>query len=309
MTPKKVMTTTTEKECKTARQSESVIKHSSLRVGDKVQQECWAVFSGTFMTENGPAYLQPGQFIPIWRRSKNNWQAKPPFTLSVISAFVMGGRYMIRGGDNKLGSHPKITDWDDGLPVTGQAAELRFPGGIRRIHPGNQPTLIANGSNFESRNMTARAFHDNFGSAPLYEGCPIEIACRADKADEQLPYTAHVMYDILRSEATAGYALPFPIISSNEEEVVLKDYSEGWTTAMNQFCQLYDIQEIGVLYKMSPGSDDIIEDISTDRPKEVYRNALVKGDLGFSTLDPGLYERMLPFSTGEKLDVEFLPRI
>ena len=301
--------TTVEKACETTCQSESVNKHNSLRVGEKAQQECWAVFSGTFMTSDGPAYLQPGQFIPIWRRSKsNNWQAKTPFTLTVISAFVMDGRYMIRGGDNKLGSHPKITDWDEGLPITGQAAELRFPGGIRRIHPSNQPTLIANGQNFECRNMTAKAFHDNFGSAPLYEGCPIEIVCRTDSAHHKLSCQAHVMYDILRSEATAGYELPFPIITSNEEEIVLKNYDGGWTEAMNQFCELYGIQEIGVLYKMSPGSDDIIEDISTDRPKEVYRNALVKGDLGFSTLDPGLYERMLPFSTG-KLDVEFLPRI
>lgn len=299
----------TAEACKTTCQSESVIKHGSLRVGEKAQQECWANFSGTFMTSEGPAYLQPGQFIPIWRRSKNNnWQAKTPFTLSVISAFVMDGRYMIRGGDNKLGSHPKITDWDEGLPITGQAAELRFPGGIRRINPSNQPTLITNGQNFENRNMTARAFHDNFGSAPLYEGWPIEIVCRADLAHHAIPYPAHVMYDILRSEATAGYELPFPIITSNEEEIVLKNYSDNWTEALNQFCELYGIQEIGVLYKISPGTDTIIEDISTVRPKEVYRNALVKGDLGFSTLDPHLYERMLPFSTG-KLDVEFLPRI
>lgn len=260
------------------------------------------------MTKDGPAYLQPGQFLQIWQNKNNNWQAKTPFTLSVISAFVMGERYMIRGGDTSLGSHPKISDWNEGLPLKGQAAELRFPGGIRRINPSNQPALIANGSNFESRNMTARAFHDSFGSAPLYEGCPIEIVCRTDKADEQLPYPAHVMYDIHRNEATAGYELPFPIITSNEEEIVLKDYPENWERALHQFCELHGITEIGVLYKMSPGSDEICEGISNERPKEVYRNALVKGDLGFSTLDPSLYERMLPFSTG-KLDVEFLPRI
>lgn len=304
------MTTTSAKMVQeTAPKSESVIKHSSLRVGEVVQRECWAVFSGRFMTSDGPAYLQPGHFIPIWRRNKNkNWQAMTPFTLSVISAFVMGGRYMVLGGGTNLGSHPKITEWDEGSPMLGQAAELRYPGGIRRILQSDQPTLIANGQSFKSRNTTARAFHDNFGSAPLYEGCPIEIVCRTDATQQKVPYPVHVMYDVLRSEATAGYALPFPIITSNEEEVVLAKYPGNWSEAMNQFCELYGIQEIGVLYKMSPGTDDIIEDISTVRPKEVYRNVIVKGDLGLSTLDPNLYERMLPFSTGT-LDVEFLPGI
>lgn len=299
-------TTTTKKTYETiCRNNASVLDHAALKSGEKAQQECWAVFSGMFRTRNGPAYLQPGQFLPIWEHNKGGWQARTPFTLSVASSFVLDGRYMIRGGDTKLGSHPKIVDWDNGSPVTGQAGELRFPGGIRRIQPGNQPTLVANGTNFEKRSLTARAFHDNFGSASLYEGCPIEIVCRADAAADGLPVKAMVMQDVIRNEAIPGYLLPLPIIASNEEEVVLKDYPEEWSNAMTQLLDLYGITEIGVLYKTPPGSDEICEDISRDRPNEVYRNVLAKGDLGFSTLDPGLYERMLPFSTG-KLDVEFL---
>jgi hypothetical protein len=108
---------------------------------------------------------------------------------------------------------------------------------------------------------------------------------------------------MVRGEATSGYELPIPMISSNEEEVVLKDYPQNWTSALLNMLDYLGVTEVGVMYKAQ--GDDLIEDISSDRPQEVYRNALVKGDLGFSTLDPDLYERMLPLATG-RFDAELM---
>jgi hypothetical protein len=300
--------TTTQKAPNTAqrtKQIETVLNHSPLNAGDKVQQECWANFGVSFLTTAGRAYLQAGQFLPIWKCSAGRWQCKTPAVyLSIVSAFVLNGRYMIRGGDNKMGSHPEIQDWEEGSPVKGQASELRFPGGVRRIMPSNVPMLAANAGNYEARPITARAFHDNFSNAQLFAGSPIELVCRSDKATKELPQPwAHSMIDMVRGEATCGYVLPIPIISSNEEEVVLKDYSQNWTNGLREMLSYLGVTEVGIMYKAQ--GDDLVEDISSDRPQEIYRNALVKGDLGFSTLDPDLYERMLPFATG-RFDAELM---
>jgi hypothetical protein len=220
----------------------------------------------------------------------------------------MDGRYMIRGGDGKLSSHPEIQDWEDAVsPVAGQASELRFPGGVRRLTPGNMPMLASNAGNYEGRAITAKAFHSGFGDAALYEGCPIELAVRLDKTDKELPQPwARTIIDIVRDEATCGFALPVPLIASNEEEVVLKDYPQNWTRALCDMLAYLGVVEVGIMYKAQ--DDELIEGISYDRPQEVYRNALVKGDLGFSTLDPNLYERMLPFSAGN-FDASLIPGV
>lgn len=271
------------------------------------QQECWANFSATFMTTNGRAFLQPGQFLPIWSRTGKGreWRCKTPFTLTVISAFVIGGRYMIKGGDKKLSSHPLIEDWEDS-PIRGAAAELRFPGGLRRLHVSNTPAIVANAGNFETARVSAKAFHDNFANAQIRNGCPIVIACRHDACEKQVG-AQYPAIDICRGEALTVFELPFPIITSDEEEVVLKDYSVNWTNALKDYCDTMGVTEIGVLYS-ADDNDDVVEDISTERPNLVYRNALNKDDLGFSTLDPNLYERMLPFASG-RFDVDLLPRI
>jgi len=283
---------------------ETVLNHSPLKVEDKAQQECWANFGVAFPTSEGRAYLQAGQFLPIWKCSGGRWQSKTPVHLSIVSAFVIEGRYMIRGGDKKMGSHPEIQDWEVGSPVKGQSSELRFPGGVRRITPSDFPMVAANAGNYESRPITARAFHDNFSNSQLFEGSPIELVCRSDKTDKELPQPwARSMIDMVRGEATCGYVLPIPIITSNEEEVVLKDYPQNWTNALYSMLAYLGVTEVGIMYKAQ--GDDLVEDISSDRPQEIYRNALVKGDLGFSTLDPDLYERMLPFSTG-RFDAELM---
>jgi hypothetical protein len=301
-----MMTKTTPTQApNTAQAIETVLEHSPLKVSDKAQQECWANFGLSFPTQNGRGYLQPGQFLPIWKRAGSRWQCKTEASLSIVSAFVLNGRYMIRGGDGKLGSHPEIQDWENGSPVKGQASELRFPGGIRRVTLGHAPMITANSGNYESRAFTARAFHDSFGLATLHEGCPIELVCRADQTTKELPRPwQRAMLDLVRNgEATLGYALPIPMISSNEEEVVLKDYPQNWTNALRDMLSYLGVTEVGIMYKAS--TEEPVEDISSDRPQEIYRNALIKGDLGFSTLDPDLYERMLPLATG-RFDAELM---
>jgi len=289
------------------RVEDTVINHSPLMVNGKAQQECWANFGVAFDTKKGRSFLQAGQFLPVWQLSGNRWRLKTPCNLSIVSAFVMNSRYMIKGGDGKLGSHPEIQDWDEGTPVKGQASELRFPGGFRRITPSNVPGISANAGNYESRHATARAFHDSFNQALLFEGCPIEIVCRTDATGyDKLPLAPHVMIDMLRGEATSGYALPVPMVTSNEEEVVLKDYPCSWATAVMDMLAMLDITEVGILYKTQ--GDELTEDFSSDRPQEIYRNALNKGDLGFSTMDPDLYERMLPFATG-RFDKDLLSSV
>jgi len=291
-------TTTTSTAPNKAQIVETVLEHSPMMADDKAQQECWANFGLSFPTQNGKAYLQPGQFLPFWQRAGARWKAiTEDVTLSIVSAFVLDGRYMIRGGDGRLGSHPEIQDWENGNPLKGQASELRFPGGVRRVTLGHAPMVAANSGNYESRAITARAFHDNFSQATLHEGCPLELVCRTDKANRTLPSPwLRPMIDLGRREATPGYALPIPMISSNEEEVVLKDYPLIWTNALRDMLSYLGVNEIGIMYKAS--AEEPVEGISSDRPKEVYRNALIKGDLGFSTLDPDLYERMLPLATG-----------
>lgn len=212
---------------------------------------------------------------------------------------------MIKGGDKKLSSHPLIEEWED-HPIKGAAAELRFPGGLRRLHSTNNPTLVANAGNFEKSGVSAKAFHDSFANARLRDGCPIVIACRHDKVEKQMG-TQYPAMDVCRGEALTVFELPFPIITSDEEEVVLKDYSANWMNAIKDYCDMMGVTEIGVLYS-ADDSDEVTEDISSERPNLVYRNVMNKGDLGFSTLDPDLYERMLPFASG-RFDVDLLPRI
>lgn len=274
-------------------------------LGEKAQQECWANFGVAFQTSDGRAFLQPGQFIPVWNTAGGRWQCKTPVEISIVSAFVIENRYMIRGGTNKLASHPEIQDWDNGTSsVSGQASELRIPGGVRRITPSNTPAITANAGNYETRAITARAFHNNFAQASLHEGCPISLVCRSDKTPKELPQPwAHTMIDMVRGEATCGYVLPIPMVTSNEEEVVLKDYPQSWMKALQDMLTYLGVTEVGIMYRAQ--GEDLIEDISCDRPQEVYRNALVKGDLGFSTLDPDLYERMLPLATG-RFDAELM---
>jgi len=298
-------TTTTTTRPKVIKQIETVRKHSPITVNEKAQQECWANYGVAFEAGGERTYLQAGQFLPAWVKTGSRWSLKTPFTLSVVSAFVMDGRYMIRGGDSKLGSHPEIQDWENVIsPVSGQASELRFPGGVRRITPSNMPMLASNAGNYESRPCTAKAFHTSFSQAALYTGCPIALFCRMDKTSKKLFGTwGNTVIDMVRGEATSGYELPIPMISSNEEEVVLKDYPQNWTSALLNMLDYLGVTEVGVMYKAQ--GDDLIEDISSDRPQEVYRNALVKGDLGFSTLDPDLYERMLPLATG-RFDAELM---
>ena len=283
--------------------------HKPLTVEGKAQQECWANFGVSYHTQRGRAYLQAGQFLPIWELRSGRWQYRTPVQISIVSAFVLNSRYMIRGGDSKLSSHPEIPEWEEGNPVKGQASELRQPGGVRRLNPSNNPALVANASNYESRAISARAFHDHFRQAFLYEGCPLELVCRMDTAEAEMipPGVLHheVMIDLLRQDTVTGYPLPIPIISSNEEEVVLKDYPQTWTKAVTDMLDFFGITEVGILYKPHKYGD-IVDEISSDRPNEVYRNALHKGDLGFSTLDPDLYERMLPFATGT-FEFDLLP--
>lgn len=209
---------------------------------------------------------------------------------------------MIKGGDKKLSSHPLIEDWDE-QPVTGAASELRFPGGLRRIHVSNTPALVANAGNFETAKVSAKAFHNNFAGAQLRTGCPIVIACRHDKCDNAIGFQ-HPAMDVVRGEALTALELPFPMITSDEEEVVLKDYSAKWTNAIKDYCDMMGVTEIGVLHS-ADDSDEVTEDISSERPNLVYRNVINKNDLGYSTLDPNLYERMLPFASG-RLDVDLL---
>lgn len=295
------MTTTTTTRAgntpQTNKVEETVLSHTPLQRQGKAQQECWANFGLSFQTQGGKAFLQPGQFLPVWSRTGSQWRCKTPCRLDVVSAFVIEGRYMIRGGDNKLSSHPEIQDWgDDTPPVRGQASELRFPGGVRRVNPSNLPMLASNAGNYEGRAITAKAFHDGFNSATLHEGCPIELVCRFDQVPNNLPLTARTIIDVVRGDTACGWSLPIPMVLSNEEEVVLKDYPQNWTKALEVMLSYFGVAEVGVMYKAS--GEELVEDISHDRPNEVYRNALIKGDLGFSTLDPSLYERMLPFSTG-----------
>lgn len=289
-------------------QIEKVYNHSPIKGRDgETSPECWAAFAAEFKTVDGIGYLQPGQFVPLWSIHRGMWKLQTPFELHVTSAYVRDGRYMVAGGNGKVSSHPKISEWDEANPMPGLTGQLLNPGGLRTIKPGNMPTLISNESSAEKRNIDARKFHADFREASLNKGCPIQVVCRSDRASVKgIPFTANVMYDILRQEATSGYSLPLPIITSNQEKKVLHEYPE-WEEALEAFCAKYEITEIGVLYA-ALDVDDIDESISNDPPNRVYRNAIVKGDLGFSTLDPNLYERMLPFATGS-LDEAFLPRM
>jgi hypothetical protein len=292
-------TTTTQNAHNTAQNTkqETVLAHAPLIRDNKAQQECWANFGVSFHTTGGLAYLQPGQFLPIWEFKSGMWRYSTPIQISVVSAFVVGGRYMIRGGDAKLSSHPKIEEWCGASPVKGLASELRHPSGVRRITPSNHPAIAVNARNYESRGVSANAFHGKYGDSELFYGCPLTLACRTD-ATTETPFKSSMtpMIDILRQQTITGYQLPIPFITSNEEEVILKDYPHDWLKAVYEMLDVYGIGEVGLLY--NPPKDNVVDECSGDRPTEVYRNALNKGDLGFSTLDPDLYERMLPFATG-----------
>jgi hypothetical protein len=287
-------------------QQETVLAHAPLMRDNKAQQECWANFGVAFHTRQGLAYLQPGQFIPIWELRAGLWQYSTPVQISVVSAFVVGGRYMIRGGDAKLSSHPKIEEWNCASPVKGMASELRHPSGVRRITPSNHPVIAVNARNYESRAVSASAFHSKYGASELFSGCPLTLACCADASTATLFRASMTpMFDIVRRQTVTGHRLPIPFITSNEEEVVLKDYPHDWMKAVYEMLDLCGIVEVGLLYD-PPNDQVVVDEFSGDRPTAVYRNALNKGDLGFSTLDPDLYERMLPFATG-RFDSTMMP--
>ena len=275
------------------------------RANKSTQQECWANFGAAFATGEGRAYLQPGQFLPIWHLvNADQWRCKTAFSLTVMAAFVVANRYMVKGGDSKLSSHPLIEEWDQAQdPMAGAATELRFPGGLKRVHASNIPTLVGNRHNYESAAITAKKFHRDFASAEQRDGNPIKIVCRRDACEpfHGIPFAA---YDTLRREVIPVLELPFPIITSNEEEIILKDYPATWTAGLVEYAARHSITEIGVMHSNND-TDDVIESISTERPNLIFRNAINQGDLGFSTLDPNLHERMLPFASGQ-LDIDLL---
>lgn len=299
-----------QKELNDPQFKESVIRHSPLTVDGKPQQECWAHFHAGYLTSDGqPACLQPGQFIPIWRIGRNGrWAMQTPFNVKVVSALVMNGRLLVKGGDLKLSSHPEIIEWVEGAPIKGPGSELRFPGGVRRINPGHSPALYANNAAYDKRGVTAKVFASNYGDCRLYTGaCPLEIVARIDQVRDELPLAdkMRVMHDVVRDDCAAvGYALPFPVILSNEEEMLLKDYPSSWTDALERLCHAFGITEVGVRY-FAQEDVEVTDKISDSTPKEVYRSLMSKSELGVSLLDPELYERMLPFMSG-KLDPEFL---
>lgn len=274
----------------------------------KPTQECWAVYAGEYKTLNKSAYLQAGQFIPVWQEQPNTlWRAVTPFRLSVLSAYVLGGRYIVKGGNrNDLESHPWIAEWenDTNPPIKGLGAELRRPGGIHRVTASDKwPTLVAENDYYESRKIPAPVFHRAAQNCELFSGCPIEIVARSDKTPRTLSFAPRVMYDVVRKEMTTGYNLKLPVVTSDTTTNLIKEHPR-WIDALYEFIRYYGITEIGVFYNNSKKS--IVESISYSKPHEVYRNAIQTGDLGFATLDHDIYERMLPFMNG-KLDFESLP--
>jgi hypothetical protein len=209
---------------------------------------------------------------------------------------------MVYGGNKKRASHPFITDWNDECPYTGRDAELRHPGGFRRMRiESNIPALFGNGASFSNRPLQANKFHAQFQNADLKMGCPLELIARVDYCQDSLDFATHAMWDVLRNEKSTGYGLPFPIILSDEEEKVLHDVPGAWRTALAALTSMYSLSEVGILYK-----GPVTTNISAELVSEVYRNAIGSEERrGFATLDFQLYERMAQFD-GATIDPEFV---
>jgi hypothetical protein len=307
-------------------QTDAVVNRSNSSNGSqvKVRPECWSHFDLQFNTEKGRAYLQPGQFLPIWQASgsgPSKWKCRTPFEVVAMSATVWNGRYLLQrqfadNGKTIVNSaakfHPRIEEWDNAEhpPLAGQITQLDGSGWTR-VNASNIPTLVGNIRNFDNSAINAPLFHKLWSGAEQREGNPITICCRLDSC-ETPPNTEKVAgVDLLRRDSPTLVQLPFPVVTSNDVDLIFQDENNetdprfiNWTSGLMEYTALYGITEIGVLHSRIP-EDDVSERISTDRPKLVYRNAINQGDLGVSTLDPELYERMLPFMHG-RLNVDLL---
>lgn len=280
--------------------AENLINNSLIDSKALNQKECWTNTQVQFATQAGPAFLQPGQYYPLWVRSRHGWRVRENIEIKTYSAYVYGGRYLVKGGGSKLSSHPTIKEWD-GAPFTGARSALRYPGGYRSIKPGACPSIYANNENFILTEFSAYNFHSKFAKSSLLEGHALDIVVLAEHTGKTLPkWDATPVWDVMTHKTCCARILPLPVITSNEEEIVLNDKKfNNWQNAVIEFCDFFDLQEIGISIKIPPDLDDIKDYISNEAPKEVYRCAFEKGDLGYEVMDPGIYERMLPFQRGK----------
>lgn len=266
--------------------------------------ELWTKFNILYpKQEDVDLYLQPGQYLPLWQNRRDGW-AHQKCVITTLTALVINGRAIVKGGDDKkLSTHPKLEAWDNpsDTGISGAAAQLRYPGGLRKLHVGPTPTLVTSSQrHFKEMDLPANKFRDFTKDCKVMQGYALEIATpdRPDFAD--LPYAHKQIYNVMTEKVEMFRMLPLPIILSDEEDVVLAGYPASWKKALDAFYKVFNIKEAGIVY--SGIASDVLSDVP---PDVVWRNASVPNDLGHSTLDPQIYNRMLPFD-GPNLVEEYL---
>lgn len=296
---------------------QSVLQHNPLVSEEgKTLRESWAHLQIAFQADilGGLAELQPNQAIPVWKRvpPSGGFQMVNRVQLTVKSAFVFNGRYMIAAGGNVSKSHPNIMAWEtDRAGVSGKGAELLYPGGIRRLRLGHSLPVIApfNEADFDEIKSTARLFH-GFARHMSLQEAPLPLALAVPDIKGVKPpggAAAGWATNVVTGELEIVHKLPFPIITSLLESKVLKDYPEAWQENVLKYLEFYSVDTVYLVRTDSadvPGPTEPYQ----DRIPIIYRQAIVDGDIGMATLDVEVYDRMLPFA-GEHLDMDmFLSR-
>lgn len=298
----------------------TVLCHTPLlKPNGKPCSEIW-VHHHVAMVLSGEVFaLQAGQAALAWQRRNGEelWQPAIPMTITTTSAFVYDGRYMVKGGTSDPKTHAKIAAWEKGVGELPQqaSAELRFPGGVRKLilQALEGPLLVPKTS------MDLSVF---ISTAPLFHAFAREMSLADEggdnkqtlvmvtpvkESDEDAPLGAASLigYDVASMTTRMFWELPLPIILSDIESAVLPDHPASWMDAVKQYLDAHNINEIGVMRSWEGTKLPCEELLAT--PVNVISRAPIRDDsIGMDVLDPALYNRMLPFRTGEVNTAAFM---
>lgn len=266
-----------------------------------LQQEVWSSFSVQWTGKDNKKYiLQPGQYLPMWvKEQSGGWRLTTNCSIYTYTAFVKGGRYLININDNSLSSHPLITEVDQ-LEARGETSCLKGRSGWRRCELTDDPLVMSNGDTFSYSKVSVNDFHSKFCDSMIVDKFPLSVVVRRSNIVDDLPsdsFTSMKLYDCARKETAMGFQLPIPVILSDEEQFLLREYPEGWHE--NIFCDggfydVFGITEVGLALDY-PGFVETVTDIKTTAPKIVHRTPITLDDFGIPSLDFDLISRILPF--------------
>lgn len=258
--------------------------------------EMWSTYRVDYMIgESIGGCLQPNQYLPLAAKGS----ALAECTISVQSAKVFSGRYLVASGSDKVVSHPKVQDYQDGVAPRGKGAELLFPGGVRtvRLNPLLPFIGAAEDTQFSNFKTTATSFHKEVAEFEVVDGAvPLTLAVVSDVVVPGASYA--VAYNVMTDSALTVQVVPIPtILSAPERKVVTEQDFVRWPKAIQQFLDLHQVQEYGIMYKGD--GDDVLEDRIYDQPALVHRAPLAQ-DYGYGSLDSfDTFEWLMPFQGGQ----------